>query len=71
VHVKTHQELWAALRIHLEPAATDQRWTRVQNFQKDKPGMATHAFHLSAWEMEAVGSEIQGHPQLHKLRGLG
>lgn len=30
-----------------------------------KPGMAVLAFNPSTWEMQAQGSEIHGHPQLH------
>lgn len=30
-----------------------------------KPGMAMHICNLSIWEVEARGSDIEGHAQLH------
>lgn len=31
-----------------------------------KAGMAAHICNLSSWEVEAGGSEVQGHFQLHR-----
>ena len=36
-----------------------------------KQGMVVHASNLSTWEVEAEGSEVQGHPQLHSEIEVG
>lgn len=48
--------LWSGTEVHLQP---DKSFVIIF---KDSSGVVVHACNFSTWEVEAEGSEVQGHP---------